>query len=426
MVDLTYRDHRENNDSGNPNMLTRVANIAREAACNIYEKSPGAWLANNVPGTPLLDAHRALMDTLCDGVVPLPPPPPPPFLGGQCCGVNYRVEVTATLVVSNGQSIPFNGNSTVFGKVGKVRVENEGTGTNEITKIVVDFYEGPNCDVPNEAVPRSTQVVNSNGTTNIIVIDSVNVVRTDGQPDTCGNPPGVYPPGDLTTNDFDFNTTIEFSPSVDVDVNVSITPTVVLVGPTFSPELNVNVGGINVTASLGGFTFSPTINFNNGPTIPTIDPRPSPPPTKTPTPPPNTFNPAPDLDDIKRRIDDIQAELEDCCDSEKPYPEPDPEKVGTLVIGQGRSGVCAIPNGTFKVVLEITGRPTQEKIQFGLQGADVIYAGWGWYETQGAMGERTPVDALEKVYPTPARGGNKFHFTLYAGYSGIIRAYYIQ
>lgn len=426
MVDLTYRDFTDNLANTVPNMLTRVADVARQAACSIYEKSPGAWLAKSVPGTPLLDAHRALMDTLCDGVVPLPPPPPPPFVGGQCCGVNYTVNVTATLLISDGSSIPFNGSSQVAGKVAGVRVENRNSGLQEITLIVVDYLRGAACDIPDTTVPRSTQVNNSDGTTSKIQIDSVAIVRTDGQPDNCGNPPGVYPPGNLTTNDYDFSTTINFNPSASVSVDVSVTPTIVVSGNNFSPSLNINVGGINVSASLGGFTFSPTINFNGGDRIPTFDPRPVPPPAITPAPPPNTFNPAPDLDDIKRRIDDIQTELEDCCEAEKPFPPPDPQKVATQIVATGRSGVGLIPSGTYKVTLEITQRPTQEKIQFGLVATDVLYAGWAWFETSGAMGERMKVDALEKVFVPPARGGDKFNYTLYAGYSAIIRAYYIM
>lgn len=426
MVDLSYRDHNENMASGNPNMLSRVAQVAREAACNIYSKSPAAWLANEIPGTPLLDAHRALMDTLCDGVVPPPPPPPPPFVGGQCCGVNYFVNVQGTLLISNGQTLDFDGTATLFGKIGDVVVENSGSGTNEVTEIVVYWYNGPNCDVPQRSVPRATQVNNSNGTTSKIQIDSVTVTRTDGLPDTCGNPPGVYPPPNVTINDYDYNTTINFSPGNNVSTSVSITPTLVLNDNRTGPSLNVSVGGINVSASLGGFTFSPTIVFGGGDKKPSYDPRPTPPPTRTPDPAPTGGPSADDIKGIKDDLDDIKDDLDELKKDKKPAPPPPPDEVSTVTLVTANSGTLLLPAKTFKVTLELTERPSQEKIQYGMQGSDVIYAGWAWFRGGLLMSERMPVDAPKKVFAIPERIADGFDFTLYAGYTAIIRAYYYK
>lgn len=425
MVDLTYRDFRENLSSGSPDLLSRVADVARDAACSIYSKSPAAWLSNELPGTPLLDAHRALMDTLCDGVVPPPPPPSPPFVGGQCCEVNYFVSISATLLISNGSSLDFGCTGTVAGKVESVRVENEGSGSQEITKIVINYLGGSECSFPFKFVARSTQVNNSDGTTSVARIDSISVTRNDGLPDTCGNPPSVYPPPNVTINDYDFDTNINFNPSASVSVRVSVQPTVVYNDRRSSPSLTVNVGGISVSASMGGFTFSPTVVFGGGDKIPTFDPRPVPPPTVFPPPALPPGGDAKQFDDLKRKIDDLKEDIEDVCDDEKPAPPPPPEKIVTTTLVTGNSGNLSLPASTFKVTVDLIERPSQEKIQFGMLGEDVIYAGWCWFSTAGAMTDRMPVDADFKAYAPPARLADSFQFTLYKGYRATIRAYYI-
>lgn len=425
MVDLSYRDQRQDLASGAPSPLSVIADVAKDAACAIYFKSPAAFLSDRLPGTPLLDGQRAFFDNLCYDKIPLPPAPVPPFEGGQCCNVAYNVFVEAELQISDGSVFAANGSAQLTGTIEAVEVENRGSGADEITLIIVRYMEGDLCDIPRDFTLRSTFVRNADGTTGKYVINNVEVTRLDGLPDNCGNPPADYPSGNLTINDFDFNVDVNFSPNFQISVPVTVIPTVVNNVNVFRPELNIKVGDINVNFSLGGITFAPTINLPPGSRLPNFDPRPSPPPAKPNDPPARQKDYTPDFDDIRRRIDDILEELEECCDAEKPFPEPPPQKVVTSVIATGRSGAGSVPSGTYKVTLEITGRPTQEKIQFGLLGSDVLYAGWAWFQTSGAMGERMQVDALEKVFVPPARGGDRFNYTLYAGYSAIIRAYYI-
>lgn len=426
MVDFTLYDYGRQQKDGDPDFLGQIADTAVDAMCNIYNKSPGSVVAREFPGTPIVDGVDAFYRNLCAPKGKAPPLPTPPFTGGQCCGTTYRVTVQANLVLSNGQTIPFNADpQTITGRIAGISVKNSGEGLQERTSIVIDTYQGGDCSIHTEVVPRSTFVHNSDGTTSSITIVSSDVVAISGS-NNCGNPSSRYPTVPLVDADFNFNAPITIAPNVSISVPVTIIPTVVPITNVFRPEFNVDVGGINVNVSLGGFTFSPTLQIPPGTTTPSGDPRALPPPAKTNDPTPDPKQTSLDLSQIKAKLEEIDKEIEDCCDALYPFQEPPSDKIRILLIGTGNSIDVAMPAKTYKVTVELTSMATNKKVQFGNNAPDVLYAGWAWFSDGVRQAERLPVDAEFKMFVPPDRVSKRFSMTLYAGYIGRVLAYYIE
>lgn len=426
MVDLTLRDYARQQSEGNTDLLGELADTAVDAICNIYYKSPGSIVARAFPGTPIVDGVDSFYRNLCAPKGKAPPLPAPPFTGGQCCGTTYQVTVSATLQISSGASIPFNADpQMVTGRIGGVEVRNSGTGQQEVTKIVITTYQGANCSQLVELVPRTTFVHNSDGTTSTIVINNTTVTPVSGA-DNCGSPPAHYPTTPLVDGDFNFNTNITIAPNVSISVPVSIVPTVVNVANVFRPEFNVKIGDININGSLGGFTFSPTVQISPGTTTPSGDPRALPPPAKTNDPTPTTKDYTAEFTAINTKLNDLKKEVEDCCDALYPFQEPPSDKVRILLLATANSMDVAIPAKTYKVTLELTGTPTEKKMQFGNDAPDVLYAGWAWFSDGVRQYERCPVDSEFKFYIPPDRTAKRFSLTLYQGYVAKVLAYYIE
>lgn len=230
-----------------PGTLHEVArNAAVEAAktyiCEFREGLFGAVMRDPILGSDLFDFPISMVSFMTQDVCQLSEPPgigPPPFTGGQCVGVNYRVEFCISL---NGveQCFPDNTNLSrdLPGPITDVR-----------------FYLAPdnqwNADIT-YGVPSQVSVfdfgVDPPLWTNPRLL---RVFRTDGLPDDCGDPgggpnpptapdppPKEYPivipvpdPND-PPNTFDFTLVI---PVAFVDVNADF-------GPFY---FTLDVGGIS-------------------------------------------------------------------------------------------------------------------------------------------------------------------------------------
>lgn len=425
MVDLPLSDFTRNVADGVSDLYTGVANAAVDAMCGIYSKSPGSLVPGAFTGNPVIDGADMLYRNLCTPKGKAPPLPTPPFNGGQCCGTTYRVEVQATLLISNGQSLPYNATpQNIVGKILGVEVKNSTTGGREITSVVISTMQGGDCSIPTDVIPLSTFVNNSDGTTSRIRIDSIDVSPVSGS-DNCGSPPAKYPTAPLSPSDFDFEAPITIAPNVTVNVPISIVPTIVPVVNVFRPEFNVKVGDVNVNLSLGGFTFSPSVQIPVGTITPSGDPRALPPTPKANDPSQTQPSTPFDLKPIKDKLDEIDQEIEECCDRLAPFDPPPNAKVGSDEVMIANSGNFVIPSKTFKVTLEITQRPTQEKVEFGNDAPNVVYAGWAWFGDGLSVGQRLPVDADFKVFSPPERVSKRFAFTMRRGYQALARVYYI-
>ena len=418
-VDLPRAQWRTARAAGQLSFYEQVAEQAASAVCGLYGKSPSSYLRLVTPESGLIDNNKGLLDDLCQDVAPPPAEPEPPFAGGQCDNIRYRIDFTVTLrgPAVNGNFPPPRSASfyaLVWGTIADIRLN----GYEDKVEPPFRFqgYKRLECICRGDgglpgAAGQNIAILGSSSA-EIQSIDSLSVVRADGQPDTCGNPLPVYPPPSTDPNDYDKTILFPISPTVNVPVNVKIAPTVVVAPLTFRPELNVNVGGINVNISAGGFTFSPTTEIPVGTSFPVGDPR-----TVVPDPvpiPPSTTNITPgcDLTPVLDRLNEIDNEIEECCDRYYPYQDVPIDKYTVDVLGEGNSGDYDLPAFAYRVVVQVLEPDKVKRSQAGLLAPDVVYAGWAWFDIGGGMAERMPIDSVFKAYEVPQRSDARFAFTM--------------
>ena len=155
---------------------------------------------------------------LCDRNEPLPEAPPP-FTGGQCPGVAYRPQVRET---DGGWTTVIS--SLVYGPISRFERRSPDAFTFEVDGFLQDG--SPGTFISPTIVDRALPV-------------EKRIIRADGQPDTCGDPPPIIPP---------------FPPSGDtVDIDITYTnnegDTVVELGDLtiFAPVI---IAPVNIVAPI--------------------------------------------------------------------------------------------------------------------------------------------------------------------------------
>jgi len=219
---------------------------------------------------------------------PFPQPAPPPFTGGQCQNVAYDVTTVATLRTRDDPNFsqPNTRTDRFTGIIGGIQFV---PGSNE--QGVRLFYTPPS------GVLTYFNVYGTGGTGYFDNIAITNVVRVDGLPDNCGNPPPlpINPPppnGNVREREITYDNSDGGTSTVNVTliagnafINVNAE---VIVPVTVNLENNLTVTA-NLNVSTGGISFSPGGNsgkprypdggcFGDGydPTQPDETPPPSP------------------------------------------------------------------------------------------------------------------------------------------------------
>lgn len=269
-------------DVGESYMHHQMMNGGRSFVCQLWKAYPDQWTRNKLLGGNLIEAF---WNNLCED----PPPPKfPPFEGGQC-PVVYDIFYREGDIPGQEPSLNAGRNVTsarLQGPLTEVSVRE----TDFIAYLTVMNYAG---------VERKAE----GGHRGSAYIRKVFVVRADNQPDTCGNPPPVYPttqapqPGQetydapITNNDgTDFTVPLGW---FDVDFNLPVT---INVGP---PQLDftieINVDGVN-------------LDFGPEPEMPDGTPKPIGPGGEN-----KDFNDSLDdfADDINDNINDIGDKIDD-------------------------------------------------------------------------------------------------------------------
>lgn len=172
-----------------------------------------SWISGISP-VDLPDAGDFWNRVLCDRNKPFPEDPPP-FTGGQCPGVQYLCQVLTAGGIWR-TAVPL----ATFGPVSEFREEFPGAG--EFTVTARDAQGGP-------------LVTDGPIITDRVVPIEKRVIRADGQPDECGDPPPDIPPFppegdtiniDITYTNNEGDTVIElgdlriFAPVVIAPVNI--------------------------------------------------------------------------------------------------------------------------------------------------------------------------------------------------------------
>ena len=327
-----------------PEIFTEAAQVARSAAESVLCATGGLNRVSNdiagkinplYRGTPLDQFRDRVSDSLnrfCP--VPggdLPPPAAPPFEGGQCAGVPYLITYT-------------------FGGV-------PGTDGRSLRGPIVSAGKFPSPQDP-ELCSISFTGLNAQGQEETItaaasacsVVEFTGLIRQDGLPDDCGDPPPVEPPGQPPPTD-------PRPPSTTVNINL---PDIGPVDVTFSPVVGIVYADIDasikvpvtVNVDLGGIAPEFDIDFNIDLTNPGADPEPLPPGTP--------------------ENDDERPELPDCPPPAECQPEPEEEEPDDPIDDQPDNGggeeVLAILVKTTSIA------STAKATQIGQGGNPDIYA----------------------------------------------------
>lgn len=406
MVDLTYSELASNLSTSTGNSLVNAANAAGDLVCSIYEAYPTGILPS-VGRTPISDITDGLLRRLCEPRDKRPTPQQQPFTGGQCptlYKVNYRV--------GNGPAQP--GLSQLRNVSGPIRGMEVRRSPNNDGTTDVFLLVGP----PRLGADYVGEVKVGGSFTTGPVYSIASVERTDGNPDTCGSPSPIYSPTIPPPNVYNNNTTINIGGN-SVSVPVTLIPTVFAPVNIFRPELNVDVGGINVNFALDGITFSPSININSPISLPGIDRRPVIPPSK-PQKPSNC--PEIDLDGIFDRFDDVDNQLDII---ERCSCGPD-QVIRTQAYGSADSRIVSLPPNTVGVRLVLTSITPKVRVQFGNANApDVYFVGWASFGNGSPGGERVPISYESNFFFAPPRA-TAFSYTTTYGSTARLEVVYLE
>lgn len=286
-------------------IFEEAARVARRAADSVLCSVGGlVRITNDITGKVDPLYRESPLDRLRDRVAdslnrycpvpggPLPDPVNPPFEGGQCPGVPYLLQYTFNGEPGTDQR-PLRGPITSAGNFPQA----SGQGLCRVR------FTGTNSSGQEQTITAVAGACES--------IGFVGLVRQDGLPDTCGDPPPVPPPGQPPPTD-------PRPPGTVVNIDL---PDIGPIDVTFSPIVGIVYVGVNnsinvpvtVNIDLGGFAPSFDIDFNIDLTNPGADPVPLPP--KTPRnpdgrpeipdcPPPAECRPSPEEEEPEGPIDE--------------------------------------------------------------------------------------------------------------------------
>lgn len=165
------------------NFFDRTREAVRTGLCNYLSAvDKGRSWVNELSPADLPNFTGYFNRLICDDNEPFPSPPPP-FTGGQCEGVQYLCQVLTT----SGNwttAVPL----ATFGPISEFSEDSPGAG--EWTVRARDSSGAP-------------LVTDGPIITDRVIPPETRIIRADGQPDDCGNPPvpvPPFPPGGDTTN----------------------------------------------------------------------------------------------------------------------------------------------------------------------------------------------------------------------------------
>ena len=398
------------------NRFGELIKRAKSGACDLYRRFPGFMTGTEFITTPGGALSRGVWDNLCgDDPGGLPNLPPQPFEGGQCPCVVYDVTVTYDLIDGTTRRQT----QSLYGEIGEV---------------VVEYEPNNNIGEPDESGPGrvgircrgdlfvsaecfdtfvSNYIFGFVAKRSIDTFTIVSVVRKDGNPDDCGNPPRGWNPNDrLIPSPDDLMDEIQDDPDNGNDFGITIP--VVYAPINNDLQINVDVGGITIGFDLGGVTFSPEIS-------PSGDITNNPPGDPVPN------NPSdPKLDDLGDKLDELSDKIDDiepnCPDSpvfdpplnpddydQEEKTEEDPKKE------DGKEGLSY-------VLITLSKLPIERKQQAGEGSPDVVYAGWFEWLIDGLPLPRQPIHFQQSLFAAP-RKVTGYAYTLTNGAKGSAKIY---
>jgi len=239
-----------------------LRNAIKSTYCNVLGAGNALWRNAAVVlfGADSIEAREGFRRwagyQICNKPVP---EPAPPFTGGQC-PVQYKITITVTYhPIGNPSDIRALGPFDIFayGKIGAYKVRTGAGVYAEFWECFTTVGSATNPDLKEELVFARIDNTQFEGVT----VTQFDVVRVDGQPDVCGDPPP--PLDDYDPADYTFDIDVTFSPDFGPDITVPFT---FVFGLAYlKADLNLHVPvTINVKPN---FNFNPSFNFNVGAAI---------------------------------------------------------------------------------------------------------------------------------------------------------------
>lgn len=236
------------------NYLNALNDSIRDGACFLLNQGDNAVrFFNEISPVDAPNAPRYWLPKLCDEDPGNYTPPTAPFEGGQCPGVDYTVTVDVTRINSFCSQVSSQYSSSGFiGPITSVDLRDP-------FRIGQCPAGDPNSRLtvthsPGGVTTEST--LEAFGTTAPFEITNIAIARTDGQPDTCGNPEPDIPPWPPAGDTYNISPTyIDNS-----DNSVNLSGNVVLFAPVFAPFVPVKVFA-PIRVDLGGVVIDGTIEF---------------------------------------------------------------------------------------------------------------------------------------------------------------------
>ncbi len=365
---------------GTGDFLRKAADAAANTACNIYRKHPGFVTSPGILGAndPVFQATRGLWDSLCGGRGTLPPAPSTPFLGGQCECVLYNVTFQVSTEAANGTVTTSTTTGSFRGPINGMSREPAVNDPGFFNWFVL--HGTPACP-PNKSGVRLRVTDATN-----VTIQSVSAA-TAGTPN-CGNKPPSYQPTFPRATDTSGTTNITNNDGTNITVPfayVPITPTA-----NFSPQIRVDLGGLNFRFDLGGVD----VNFPD-------------------------LAPAPDG---TPQFPGGGGSKPDCppCPGTQPTPRPGdpqlPPAEGQPATGEEED----VPGLRF---LEVIVTKLPDKVHYGEGGKNVIFAGWIAFRAKsGGYYPRQQINFQQSVFEAP-EGSDGYTLTFTNGAQGRARIY---
>lgn len=264
-------------------IFDEAARIAKEAVPKVLCGAGGlSRLGQDIAGKvnpfysgSLLEGYQNAVTGALQGFCPVPPSGPVPtpelpFEGGQCA-VRYNVLADIVWYTQGDMTRKVLTDRSIFNQLGPVQSFNRKNPLTITGSAVSTVYT--QTTVTMGGVERT--LFNFSGFNGAVAFENIRISRVDGLPDSCGDPPPVFPPGTPTPNPPN-------PPSVDVEIDlpdigpvtVAFTPIVGIAYVDANAEFNVPV---TVNVDLGGLDVNFDLDFDVNISDPTKPPKPAPP-----------------------------------------------------------------------------------------------------------------------------------------------------
>lgn len=240
-------------------IYTQATNVARNAVSAVLCAAGGlSRLGQDIAGKvnpfydgSLLDDYQTGVTNALNRFCPVPRPggpvaPTQPFLGGQCTAVSYRVTGQSEATRDDGSTGPIDFGSFLISDVrGPITYIGQSPTSKSSGILIGKNFQGQS---------QTFSLGGTSDTRYTFRLKSYSITRNDGQPDNCGDPPPVFPPGTPTPTDPEPPGTVINIDLPDVGpTNITFTPVVGIVYVNNEGDFIVPVT-VNVA--------EPTINLN--------------------------------------------------------------------------------------------------------------------------------------------------------------------